>query len=97
MAISSPVVRWRPGSMHILILGVIAFAVASRWPHTFTLSHESLATAGTVFSGVFVQAVPFLVFGVVVSGLIAAFLPAERLARWLPQRGGTAIVAIRAR
>lgn len=79
--------------MHVLVVGAVAFALASRWLHTFTLGHEALATAGTVFAGVFVQAVPFLVFGVVVSGLIAAFLPAERLARWLPKRSGPAILA----
>lgn len=92
MAVSSPAIRWRPRPMHALVLGVIAFALASRWLHAFVLTHADLATAGTVFSGVFVQAVPFLMFGVVVSGLIAAFLPADRLARWLPQRSGAAIV-----
>lgn len=79
--------------MHVLVLGVVLFALSSRWLHSFVLTRTDLATAGTVFSGVFVQAVPFLVFGVLVSGLIAAFLPADRLARWLPQRSGAAIVA----
>ena len=37
--------------------------------------------AATVFCGVFVQALPFLVLGVVISGLIAAFVSADRLAR----------------
>ena len=52
----------------------------------FVAGNSDLSTAATVFCGVFVQALPFLVLGVVVSGLIAAFVSAERLARWLPRR-----------
>jgi uncharacterized protein len=52
-----------------------------------------LATAGTVFCGVFVQALPFLGLGVLVSGLIAVFVPPERLVRWLPRRSATAVLA----
>jgi hypothetical protein len=43
--------------------------------------------AATVFCGVFVQALPFLVLGVVISGLIAAFVSADRLDQLLPSRG----------
>ena len=57
------------------------------------LNSEALSTAGTVFRGVFVQAVPFLVLGVVVSGLIAVFVSPERLARWLPRRPVVAVSA----
>ncbi|WP_328363645.1 permease [Mycobacterium sp. NBC_00419] len=55
--------------------------------------NERLATAGTVFSGVFLQAVPFLVLGVVISGLIAAYVSTERLARWLPSKTPAAVLA----
>jgi uncharacterized membrane protein YraQ (UPF0718 family) len=55
--------------------------------------HAALATAGTVFCGVFVQALPFLGLGVLVSGLIAVFVPPERLVRWLPRRSATAVLA----
>jgi len=79
--------------MPILVAGLAAFAMSGRVLHTFVTGHPELATAGTVFCGVFIQAVPFLVLGVVVSGLIAAFAPAERLARWLPRRRGAAILA----
>jgi uncharacterized protein len=53
----------------------------------------ALSTAGTVFCGVFVQALPFLALGVVVSGLIAVFVSPERLARWLPRRPAVAVLA----
>jgi uncharacterized protein len=93
MAVGVAPVRRRIGSMPILVGGLAAFAVAGGALHRFVNGHPTLATAGTVFCGVFIQAVPFLVLGVVVSGLIAAFAPAERLARWLPRRRGAAILA----
>ncbi|OBI45609.1 hypothetical protein A5706_30870 [Mycobacterium sp. E796] len=90
-------VRTRPklrvGSMEVLvgILLVGAFA-ATRLRNAVALS-PALSTAGTVFCGVFVQAVPFLALGVVVSGLIAVFVSPERLARWLPRRPAIAVLA----
>ncbi|HUO36797.1 MAG TPA: permease [Mycobacterium sp.] len=93
MAIGSAPVRRHAGAMPILVVGLVGFAVAGGVLHQFVTSHRAWATAGTVFCGVFIQAVPFLVLGVVVSGLIAAFVSAERLARWLPRRAGTAVLA----
>jgi uncharacterized protein len=93
VAVGLAPVRRRVGSMPILVVGLAAFAVCRGALHTFVTGHGNLATAGTVFCGVFVQAVPFLVLGVVVSGAIAALAPAERLARWLPRRAGAAILA----
>ncbi|HUO39984.1 MAG TPA: permease, partial [Mycobacterium sp.] len=63
----------------ILLLGAFA---ATKLRNAVALN-PTLSTAGTVFCGVFVQAVPFLALGVVVSGLIAVFVSPERLARWL--------------
>jgi uncharacterized membrane protein YraQ (UPF0718 family) len=51
-----------------------------------------LETASTVFCAVFVQAVPFLALGVIVSGLVAAFVSPEWLARRLPKSKGAAIL-----
>ncbi len=79
--------------MPILVASLASCAVAGTALHRFVAGHPNLATAGTVFCGVFIQAFPFLVLGVTISGLIAAFAPAERLARWLPRRTGAAILA----
>lgn len=73
----------------ILLVGAFA---ATRLRSAVALS-PALSTAGTVFCGVFVQAVPFLALGVVVSGLIAVFVSPERLARWLPRRPAVAVLA----
>ena len=72
--------------MEVLVVILIACAVSATTLRAWVSGNAALATAGTVFCGVFVQAVPFLVLGVVVSGLIAVFVSSERLARWLPRR-----------
>lgn len=79
--------------MHLLVLGVAAAALSAGALRAFVAGHADLATAATVFAGIFVQATPFLALGVVVSGLVATFVSADRLARWLPRRPGPAILA----
>ena len=50
-------------------------------------------TWATMFVSLTVQALPFLVLGVLVSGAIAAFVPAGALARLLPRRAALAVPA----
>ncbi|MFO7192161.1 MULTISPECIES: permease [Thermocrispum] len=47
--------------------------------------YPRLSTAATVFVAICVQALPFLVLGVLLSGAIAAFVPARVLQRALPR------------
>jgi uncharacterized membrane protein YraQ (UPF0718 family) len=79
--------------MEVLVFGLVGFAIAGTWLRAVVTNTTALATAGTVFCGVFVQALPFLGLGVVVSGLIAVFVPPERLVRWLPRRPAAAVLA----
>jgi len=89
-----PAVRqWRPGSMELLLVVLIIFAVIGGFLSAFIAQRPALSVAATVFCGVFTQALPFLVLGVVVSGLLAAFVTPDRLARWLPRRSSVAILA----
>lgn len=83
----------RIGSMEVLVFCLVAFAISGARLRAAVAGNAMLATAGTVFCGVFVQALPFLGLGVVVSGLIAVFVPPERSVRWLPRRGETAVLA----
>jgi uncharacterized protein len=83
--------RRRVGSLEVLLFSLIALAVSAGATSAFVAGDPRLRTAATVFCGVFVQALPFLVLGVVVSGLIAAFVSAERLARWLPRNPALAV------
>ena len=54
-------------------------------------SSPTLQTAATVFTGVFVQATPFLVLGVLISGAIAAFVSPRVLRAVLPKRESVAV------
>src|SRR5690349_1587243 len=79
--------------MEVLVALLLACALAATTLRNAVLNSAALSTMGTVFCGVFVQAIPFLVLGVVVSGLIATFVSPQRLARWLPRRPALAVVA----
>lgn len=91
MTSAPPQSRRRVGSLEVLLIGLIVLAISAGTVSEFVAGDPDLATAATVFCGVFVQALPFLVLGVVVSGLIAAFVTAERLERWLPRRPALAV------
>ena len=82
----------RVGSLEVLIVGLVILALTDSAARTFVVSRPDLATAATVFCGVFVQALPFLALGVVISGLIAAYVSPDRMTRWLPRRTGAAIL-----
>jgi uncharacterized membrane protein YraQ (UPF0718 family) len=86
----------RIGSMEVLLASLIALALFAGAMSAFVAGNADVGVAATVFCGVFVQALPFLVLGVVVSGLIAAFVSADRLARWLPRRPAVAVQRCRA-
>jgi uncharacterized membrane protein YraQ (UPF0718 family) len=77
--------------MEVLLATLIALALAAGVISAFVARNADLSVAATVFCGVFVQALPFLVLGVVVSGLIAAFVSPDRLSRWLPRRPAMAV------
>jgi uncharacterized membrane protein YraQ (UPF0718 family) len=79
--------------MEVLLATLIGLALSAGTVGAFVAKSANLSVAATVFCGVFVQALPFLALGVVVSGIIAAFVSADRLARWLPRRPSVAVVA----
>ncbi|BBX10197.1 hypothetical protein MAIC_50000 [Mycolicibacterium aichiense] len=80
-------------STEVLAAALVVCALAGTWIRDGVAGDPRLSTAGTVFAGVFLQAVPFLVLGVIISGLIAAFVSPQRLARWLPRRAPAAVLA----
>jgi uncharacterized membrane protein YraQ (UPF0718 family) len=71
---------------------MIAFALFGSTLRSAVYSSTALSTAGTVFAGIFVQALPFLALGVLLSALLATFVTPDRLARWLPRRPSVAVV-----
>jgi len=82
----------KSASMPVLVAAVVACALLGSTLRAAVYDSAALSTAGTVFSGIFVQALPFLALGVVLSALIAVFVTAERLSRWLPRRPAAAVL-----
>jgi uncharacterized membrane protein YraQ (UPF0718 family) len=76
-----------------LVVVLILAAVALRPALTGLLGRPAAANWATVFLAVTIQAMPFLVLGVAVSGAIAAFVPPGAIARLLPRRAALAVPA----
>jgi uncharacterized membrane protein YraQ (UPF0718 family) len=82
--------RRRLTSLEVLcVVLVLALVFQSRLVDVLDI--PALRTGSTVFVAVCVQAMPFLVLGTLISGAIAAFLPAEALRRVLPRRSAFAV------
>lgn len=81
---------YRPGSLEIFGL-ILATGLVLRGPLEHLLTPGAAQTWTTIFVAVCVQATPFLVLGVVVSGAIAAYVPASFFTRVLPDRAVLAV------
>ncbi|MEU4774782.1 permease [Micromonospora sp. NPDC023644] len=80
----------RIGSVEVLA-GLLILLIVFREPLARALSAPRLQTWTTVFVSVMVQAVPFLVFGVLLSAVIAVFVPRSFWARALPRHPALAV------
>ncbi|MEU4157291.1 permease [Actinoplanes sp. NPDC026670] len=88
--ISQERVTWRFGSVEALAILLVTL-VALRNPLAALVSDPRLQTWTTVFVSVMVQAVPFLIFGVALSAVIAVFVPRSFWARALPRHPAAAV------
>ncbi|PRX47094.1 hypothetical protein B0I33_106193 [Prauserella shujinwangii] len=82
--------RGRITSVEVLCAVLVLALLGQSWLQS-VFDVPALRTASTVFVAVCVQALPFLVLGVLVSGAIAAFVPARVLERVLPRRQSAAV------
>ncbi len=82
--------RWRPGSLELLTALLLLLIVGQRWLVGLFDSPAAQAFA-TIFVAIVVQALPFLVLGVLLSGAIAAFVPVAFWQRALPKRQSLAV------
>ncbi|MGA9870946.1 MAG: permease [Rhodococcus sp. (in: high G+C Gram-positive bacteria)] len=80
-------------SMHVFALLLVSAIVFREELVGAVNSIPQLQTGATIFLGVFVQATPFLVLGVLVSGVIAAYVSPRVIRRLLP-KGETAAVGV---
>ncbi|WP_024875738.1 permease [Saccharomonospora piscinae] len=77
-------------SVEVLCVVLLVAIVGQSWLAS-VLDVPALRTAATVFVAVCVQALPFLVLGVLISGALAAFVPARALRAVLPRRQSAAV------
>lgn len=82
---------WRIGT-EVLAVGLALLLVTRFLTGGLGFTDDALRTWGTLFVALNVQALPFLVLGVTVSGAIAAWLPPEVMVRILPKNGPAAVV-----
>jgi uncharacterized membrane protein YraQ (UPF0718 family) len=82
--------RWRPESLQVLA-ALLIVVVAAQGPLRALFDSPAMRTWATVFVAIVVQAVPFLVLGVLVSAAIGVFVPAGFFARALPRRAMLAV------
>ena len=54
---------------------------------------DRLHTFTTIFLGIFIEAVPFLLLGTLASGFVEVFVRPETLARWIPRNPVLAVLA----
>jgi uncharacterized membrane protein YraQ (UPF0718 family) len=78
------------GSVEVLA-ALLVLVVVFRAPLSRVLSAPALQTWTTIFVSVMTQATPFLVFGVVLSAVIAVYVPASFFARALPGHPALAV------
>jgi uncharacterized membrane protein YraQ (UPF0718 family) len=88
----APPPRRKASALEILALAAVA-ALLLRPVLVGFFDGPAAQTWATMFVSLTIQALPFLVLGVVVSGAIAAFVPAGSLARLLPRRAALAVPA----
>ncbi|WAL64008.1 permease [Amycolatopsis cynarae] len=89
-ATAQPRARRRITSLEALCALLVVAILGQSWLRD-VLDVPALSTGATVFVAVCVQALPFLVLGVLISGAIAAFVPARTLRRVLPRHTGAAV------
>ncbi|HKS45015.1 MAG TPA: permease [Amycolatopsis sp.] len=81
---------WHFNSLLVLTL-LLLLGFQLQGPIRQALSAPAMQNWMTVFVAVVVQALPFLVFGVLLSALLAVFVPASFFARALPKRPALAV------
>jgi uncharacterized protein len=81
---------WRPSIAEALVVTVVAAVLLRPYVESFT-TLPAVETWATIFVSIAVQALPFLVFGVLISGAITAFVPPSFFNRVLPKRPAYAV------
>jgi uncharacterized membrane protein YraQ (UPF0718 family) len=81
---------YRPGSLEALAAVLVLLILGQRWL-VDVFDNPALQAGATIFVSIVVQALPFLVLGVVLSGAIAAFVPMSFWRKALPRNRALAV------
>ncbi|GAA3387286.1 permease [Cryptosporangium minutisporangium] len=79
------------GAIALLVAAIVAVLIGRQVLSLLIGGRGGVATWTTVFCAIVVQALPFLLLGVVLSGAITAFVPARVFAAVLPRRAALAV------
>jgi len=82
--------QWRPGALEIFVVAMV-IVVIFREQISSMLSGPAIGAGTTIFVSIVVQALPFLVLGVVLSAVIATYVPASFWRRALPEKQSLAV------
>ncbi len=74
-----------------MVAGLVVLAVLAQPVLRRVLDEPAVANWSTIFVAVTVQAVPFLVLGVAISGAVTAFVPAHLITRVVPRNPALAV------
>ena len=77
-----------------VLLAVLTAVSASLLPNgAFTWLWDRLNVFATVFLGIFVEAVPYLLLGTFGSGLVEVFVDRDQMSRWVSNRPAAAAIS----
>lgn len=76
--------KWKFGPLEALTIGLVVLLIGQRWL-VGLFDSPALQAGATIFVSIVVQAMPFLVLGVMLSAAIAAFVPPSFWQRALPK------------
>ncbi|MBL8061583.1 MAG: permease [Anaerolineales bacterium] len=77
-----------------LAIGILALVASSMLPAGFfSWLWDRLNVFATVFLGIFVEAVPYLLLGTFASGLVEVFVDRDQMSRWVSRRPAAAAIS----
>lgn len=85
-AVDSPPDRFQTVIRLLVALFVLLLLASAATGNTPSFAQEKLQIFTTIFLGIFIEAVPFLLAGSLVSGFIAVYVDSNLIARYVPRR-----------
>src|SRR5207249_1822662 len=75
----------------IIALALLFISFSSNFKASFDLS-SSILNLNTIFLSILIEALPFVLIGVLIAGVIQIFVTEEHIQRWLPKNKVLAVI-----